>query len=797
MQAQQQTTPPIQQQTILSTFDIFALSEFTGVIDYVRFHNAQNSYSILKVLIPGQKDEYGEKLFVSAVGSMASPRTDTECIFHGKWVDDKKWGKQFKFSNYEVLLPSDDQGIVSYLADICFGVGKAKAKKIVDELKTRYPDRNVLEVIQENPAVLKESGILGKVINPAQLDEIINNLMQNTVLAELSSLICGKGVSPGLAARIYQEYGPSAVDEVKNNPYLLADTVYGIGFKKADSIAMRIGVPQDSEYRIKAAIAYIIKEAQSSGHCFLEPKHIVYGLREGKQLVVTGLGDLLGFLPSIPLIAAANEKLIEESQCVRQGDAIYDLKMYEAEQGVAAHMLRLLAQKVTPLNEDVSLNEVALDELVGNTEEILRKQQPYFNEYAPEQRDAVKSILMSGISIVTGPPGTGKTTVLNGVIKAYKKIYPYRPIYLCAPTGRAAKRMTEMTGLEAKTIHRLLKYNPEFGGFTVNQDNQLSGPGLLICDESSMADIELANSLLQAIGDGIQAVLVGDVAQLPSVNAGSVLRDSIESGVIPTVRLRYNYRQVAGSGIADYAYMIDQRGQWQPPFSNDIEWVRISSEVIPKLGSEQAADEVVKRVKQAVADGLGIMEFQVLSPQHKGAAGVGNLNDMIRDAINPKSGNKPELTFGKTVFRLSDKVLVGKNDYSLGVFNGDLGIVTAVVGSDFTDKDKDGNAIKGPGLFVSFDGEEVFFDYEHLGILGLAYATSIHKSQGSEFKLAIVVCVKSHHMSLAKNLIYTAVTRARNDLVIVAQDSALKHAVENDKIADRFSLLQQRLRKEI
>ena len=780
-----------QQQTILSPFDIYEKSEFTGVIDFVRFHNAQNSYSVLKVLIPGQKDEFGEKLYITAVGSMASPRPDAECTFRGKWVDDKKWGKQFKFSSYEVMLPSDDQGIVSYLADICYGVGKAKAKKIVDELKREYPDKNVLEVIQENPAVLKECEALKKVLKPEQAEEIVNNLMQNSVLAELSSLICGEGVSPGLAARIYAEYGPGAVDKVKENPYMLADDVYGVGFKRADAIGLRIGVEKDSEYRIKAAITYILKEAQNSGHCYLEPKHIVYGLREGKSMVVTGLQDLLGFLPDIPTVKAANEKLIEENRCIRVGDAVYDYKLHEAEVGVAAHMLRLKGQKVKEIPE--------LDGLVDEVEEIIRKQEPYFTKYAPEQREAVKLVLQSGISIITGGPGTGKTTVINGVIKAFKKLYPNSwqyPIYLCAPTGRAAKRMTEATGLEAKTIHRLLRYSPDYGGFTYNEHNQLSGPGLLITDESSMADVELAHDLLQAIENGIQVVMVGDIDQLPSVGPGSVLRDAILSGVIPTVRLKYNYRQAAGSGIADYAHMICQ-GQWEPPNSKDIHWMRISDDIAAAAASDQAAHEVVKRVVQAVKDGLEPMDFQVLSPQRKGAAGVNNLNDLIQDAINPKTPNKPELTFGKSVYRLGSKVMVTSNDYGLGVFNGDLGLITGVMGRDFRGEDKDGKEIKGPGIFAEFDGEEVFFDIDKMGILDLAYASTVHKSQGSEFKLVIMVCVRSHYIMLQKNLLYTGVTRAKNDLVLIAQDSALKHAVENDKIADRFSLLQKRLRREI
>jgi exodeoxyribonuclease V alpha subunit len=356
--------------------------------------------------------------------------------------------------------------------------------------------------------------------------------------------------------------------------------------------------------------------------------------------------------------------------------------------------------------------------------------------------------------------------------------------------------MTEATGLEAKTIHRLLRYSPDYGGFTYNEHNQLSGPGLLITDESSMADVELAHDLLQAIENGIQVVMVGDIDQLPSVGPGSVLRDAILSGVIPTVRLKYNYRQAAGSGIADYALMIC-RGQWEPPNSKDIHWMCISDDIAAAAASNQAAHEVVKRVVQAVKDGLGPMDFQVLSPQRKGAAGVNNLNNLIQDAINPKTPNKPELTFGKSVYRLGSKVMVTSNDYGLGVFNGDLGLITGVMGRDFRGEDKDGKEIKGPGIFAEFDGEEVFFDIDKMGILDLAYASTVHKSQGSEFKLVIMVCVRSHYIMLQKNLLYTGVTRAKNDLVLIAQDSAIKHAVENDKIADRFSLLQKRLRREI
>ena len=351
-------------------------------------------------------------------------------------------------------------------------------------------------------------------------------------------------------------------------------------------------------------------------------------------------------------------------------------------------------------------------------------------KFSGEQITAIKTALNSPIFVLSGGPGVGKSHTLNGITSLYRKLYPYQPIYLCAPTGRAAKRMTEATGLEAKTVHRLLRYNPELGGFIHNENDPLSGPGLLIIDEISMLDISLANDLLQAIPDDMQLIMVGDPDQLPSVGPGSVLRDIIQSGAIPVVRLQYNYRQAAGSGIADYAYKICS-GEWEPPNTEDIEWLRISDKLPAAEASGQTAIEVVKRVKQAVADGLGVMDFQVLAPQRKGAAGVNNLNSLIQDAINPKEKNKPELTFGKSIYRLNSKVMVTSNNYALGVFNGDLGIITAVVGREFRGTDAKGKETKGPGVFVDIDGEEVFFGMDDIGTLDLAYASTIHKSQGS------------------------------------------------------------------
>lgn len=766
------------QQVILDqdAFALYEQSELTGVVERTIFHNANNGFSILKIKLPDHKDEFGEPIAFIAKGSMPAVRVGDEYSFKGTWKVDRKYpqyGKQFVFTSFEMQMPTTKQGIITYLADVAHGVGSVKAKKLVAELETRFPEQNVMDLLQANPAMLNEC----KTITNGQAEQIINHVSQNTVLAELTALICRDGITPGLAGRIYSQYGPSSVDVVKENPYMLSDDMWGIGFKKADLVAQAVGIPKDSEFRLKAAIDYLLKEAGNDGHCYLQPRHIVAQLK-----------DLLGFVPEIPAVKMANEKLIDEEKCVREGDSVYCLSLHLAECGVARHMLRLVGQKVPEIRN--------LDDLVNRAEDVIRKQEPFFNEYAPEQREAVKTVLQSGLSIITGGPGTGKTTVINGVIKAFRGLYSDNwkyPIYLCAPTGRAAKRMTETTGLEAKTIHRLLKYNPEFGGFVHDEKKQLKGPGLLIIDESSMMDMELANCLLQAIEDGIQVVMVGDIDQLPSVGPGSVLRDAILSEVIPTVRLNFNYRQAAGSGIATYAHMIGE-GEWEPPSADDIEWIRLSDDIAASQASELAAQEVVKRVQQAVADGLGITDFQVLAPQRRGVAGVNNLNKLIRDAINPKTSRKPEFAG----YRLGDKVMVTKNEYNLGVFNGDLGVVSSIASKDFKDlDDRTGQEIYGPGLFVSFDGEEVYFSAEHVGILDLAYATTIHKSQGSEFKLAIVTCLRSYFIMLARNLTYTGITRAKKNLVLIAQDSALKHAVKNNKIADRFSLLQQRLRGEL
>ncbi len=396
--------------------------------------------------------------------------------------------------------------------------------------------------------------------------------------------------------------------------------------------------------------------------------------------------------------------------------------------------------------------------------------------FSTEQKEGIKIALTNPFSIITGGPGVGKSFMLRGITEIYKQLYPEKPIYLAAPTGRAAKRITETTGIEAKTIHRLLAYHPEYG-FQMNELNQLE-PGLLIVDESSMADIELADNLFRALPLNMQVVFVGDVDQLPSVGPGSVLRDSIMSRVIPTVFLNYNYRQAQGSNVAKFAN--DVKNGLELPVHKDF------GDYTCRLvnDAEQVAGIVDAEVRQAIFNGLGIMDFQVLAPMRKGSAGVNKLNDLIRDIVNPEAPDNKTKSF----YRIRDKVMVIRNDYQKVVFNGDIGQITG------TGEEPNQNGRTVEGLYINFgNGSDVFFPYDDLDEIQLAYASTIHKSQGSEFSLVIMICVNQHYIMLQRNLLYTGITRAKNKLVLICQEDAAKRAVKNNVITERYSRLRERL----
>lgn len=721
-----------------------------GTIQRTRFHNQTNGYCIISIEVNKELAE-----LITGVGYMPSIREGDEFTFTGVWKNHPKFGRQFVFDSFELILPQSRKGIISYLATLAYGVGWAKATKIVDTL-----GENCLELIKEDP------GVLGKVqgITPEQAGSIVEKLNENVVLAELSALICKEGVTPRLAAQIYNQYGAESLDVVKNNPYILSDEMYRVGFVTADKVAQAVGVLPDSPYRIEAALEFALKSATEDGHCYLPPQELIVRI---KKILGKGCGV------TTEDIKAANRSLVAKGRTVFDGgdgySCIYLKGMYEAEVRLAERMRLLLGQKV---EVEKNLAGKDIDSVVSLAEKVAGV------EYAPEQREAIKTVLGNPLSVITGGPGVGKSTVTKGILVAYEELYPDNNIYLASPTGRAAKRLAEVTGnKEAKTIHRLLEYHPE-EGFRINEYNQLQGPGLLIVDEFSMADMELSADLFTGIPTDLQVVLVGDVDQLPSVGPGSVLRDTILSGVVPTVRLQYNYRQEQGSKIAEYADMI-RRGIVPPLKERDGDM-----ECIFVDGADEVVPKVSELIWQITEEGYKVTSFQILSPMYKGPAGVSILNEVSQRLINPPSQKKTEYKRGKEVFRLGDKVMViGKNFKNKGVFNGDIGIVTEI---------EDKNGPGGSGVWVKFD-HLVFFTDEETFYLTLAYTGTVHKSQGSEFPLCVVICVRSHYIMLQRNLLYTGWTRAKQRLVLVCQEEAVRIAVENDKILERFSRLRERL----
>jgi len=720
-----------------------AVKEIVGVVIRVIFVS-DKGYTVLTAKDP----ENGSKFF--AVGHMLTPRVNDAYSFVGEWVENDKYGRQFVFDSARLKMPSGKAGIARYLSTVTYGVGAAKSQRIVDAL-----GEDALERIKEDPTALEHPDLA--FLTAEQKEDIARDLALNSVQAELAGMIIHPGVGMGTVAKIIEQYGAEAVQKVKENPYMLTREVYGVGFLTADSIAQNsVGVPADSPFRVEAAVDYLLQEAGNEGHVYLEPVTVVQKCLNNRNGLLKGSGV------DIPMIARANQVLINTGRCVREGDALYTRRLYDAETRVAVSVRRLVTKKAFPVSQ---VADLARD--LGMR---------YGIEYAPEQYSAICSALDNMISVITGGPGTGKTEVTRAIVELYSRINIEHSIYLCAPTGRAAKRLGEATGQKDKsmTIHRLLRYSPRLGGFEHGYDNPLPGPGLLIVDEVSMMDLELADALLSAAGD-LQVVLIGDIDQLPSVGPGSVLRDIIASGVVPTTRLSFNFRQAGGSIISYIANEVCQGQMPELMSRGDFEFWQIESDVKgAKLKDEEksgyrAAQLVLRLAAGIIAEGYGLLDWQVLVPQHKGSCGVKELNKALRELVNPGKDN---------IFRPGDKVMVIKNDYLLGVFNGDVGIVEEV----------------GSKVLVDFgDGFAVEFPQIKLDILTLAYASTIHKSQGSQYPIVIMPLVSQHYIMLQRNLLYTGMTRAQKRLILVAEEQSVRKAIKNDVIDKRFSMLSERI----
>jgi len=751
--------------------------ELRGYIEKIIFSNVKNGFSIIIISLSGESKMPMNTEFESLLdekewnkitckGIMPNVKTGDEVLLKGNWINDPKYGRQFNFSSFEILLPTSEQGVIAYFSgDNFYGLGRVAAEKIIAAI-----GNDCLEKLKTNPDLA--FSIPG--LSEKQKTELAEKMREHGALGDLIALICQHGIGPAMAGRIFAHYGPEALKIVKENPYQLTKDIDGIGFIKADMIGMAVGIKKDSPFRVDAAIRHVLEEARGEGHCAL-----------GSAYISDEVLKLLGPDSGVDYgdVARAGKGLISLGELCREKDEsknldlVYLDTMHRAEVELAKKMRTMVNLSAPEINHK-AIKELVL-KMAENSNIVL----------APEQERAILEGLKNKISIVTGGPGTGKSTITRFIVAGHESLFPGREIYLAAPTGRAAKRLAEATGKEAKTIHRLLKYNPELG-FEFDEYNQLPGPGLLIVDESSMIDLELAHNLFKAVPDDMQVIMVGDVDQLPSVGPGAVLRDVIASGMAPVTRLKYVYRQAEGSTIGLLADMINkygENGNKNMPNLRELEEMcgGRDFQFVEAITPEDVYLRIQQLIQEWTAAGTGVMDFMVLTPlRDRGLASAEKLNAVIRDIVNPEKEGKREKKFGNKVFRHGDKVMkVKKNDYKKGLFNGDLGIME--IGD------------RGGMIFNMDGGPSVELDTEDLTNIELAYSYTVHKSQGGEAPYVVVVCIRSHCIMLARPLIYTAITRGKKKVVVVGDQSAFEVAVKNNKVEQRHGLLKERLRGEI
>ncbi|MCS6842831.1 MAG: ATP-dependent RecD-like DNA helicase [Caldilineales bacterium] len=728
-----------------------------GVIERITYHNEENGYTVAWLAPEGREPESA----VPVVGHMLGINVG-ECVrLTGEWTVHKQYGRQFKVETFALKLPATVVGIEKYLGSgLVRGVGPVTAKRIV-----RKFGLDTLRVIDEEPERLRE--VLG--VGPKRVAQIKAAWHAQRQIREVMVFLQGLAISPSLAVRIYKQYGDSAMAVVRNDPYRLAREVDGIGFVTADKIARSLGIAADAPERVAAGVAYALSQKADEGHVYVPQAELVKAAAEllgVPPLLAANAIEALRQQEQVhvePLPAPANGRLAAAEE-----RAVYLLPFYRGEIGVAGRLRRLL---------EAPADRLAVFQRFDWPQALAAVQRETRLALTPRQAEAVRTALTRPITVLTGGPGTGKTTCMRTVIRLLEAA---RCRYaLASPTGRAAKRLSEATGRPAKTIHRLLEAGVQGGGlaFQRNEANPLD-VDMVIVDEASMLDLLLANHLLKAIPPGAHLLLVGDIDQLPPVGAGNVLRDVIESGAAAVVRLDVIFRQAEGSFIIENAHRINQgrMPEWSPERSRDFFLFQTDD-------PDRAAELVVEIVQERIPRKFGIPpeEVQVLSPMHRGAVGVGALNERLQQALNPPAAHKPERRVGGRVFRLGDRVLQVRNNYDKEVFNGDLGRIVALDLEEQT-------------LAVRFDDRTVTYDFLELDELVHAFAMSVHKAQGSEFPAVVIPLLTQHYMMLQRNLLYTAVTRAKQLVVLVGTPRAVAIAVHNNRIASRYSGLAERLR---
>ena len=724
------------------------------------YRNEENGYSVVTVR-SGRHE-------VTVVGTLPELTPGEQAVFTGEWVEHPQYGRQLKCTGCALQKPTTLLGIERYLGSgLIRGVGPSTAKQIV-----RYFGEETLTVLSEHPERLQEVPKMGK----KRWMQIAEAYREQQGAREAMVFLQSYGVPATLSVKISKLYGDRTPAVIRENPYRLCEDLEGVGFLTADRIGTALGVPPDSDARIASALKYILKDAAAGqGHIYLPERELI---ARGVQLLHV----------EEALVERQVRQMTLLRELVLQGDE-EDQRLYlpafdHAEREVAQRLCELMAS-LAPSRRGRAGKDI---------DRFEKRQQIQFS---PRQREAILTALEQGVLVITGGPGTGKTTIIQCIIRLLAE---EGEVLLCAPTGRAAKRMSEATGYEAKTIHRLLEYGGEEGSFMRNQENPVEGDCVIV-DEASMVDMMLMRSLLRALEPGTRLILVGDADQLPSVGAGNVLGDILDSGVVPSVRLTDIFRQGETSRIVVNAHRINHG---EMPLLNEKgtdffferkELFRDTAQTIVQLATQRLPKFLGYKEKERAWQ--SVRNIQVLSPAKKGECGVMALNAMLQEALNPPAPGKPSLQYGETVFRLGDKVMQTRNDYQLewrretslgwedgaGVFNGDVGFVTEV-------------DVEEHALTVRFDEDkEAVYQSSQLENLELAYCLSVHKSQGSEFPVVVMPVAGGPPMLLTRNLFYTALTRARMLVVLVGREEIVRQMVENDHILRRYTTLTERLRQ--
>ncbi len=708
------------------------------VVERVTYQNETNGYSVIKCRAKGYAD------LITVVGSMPEVHVGSVLTLSGEWTVNPKFGRQFTVSGFEETLPATVYGIEKYLGSgLVKGIGPKFAARIV-----RAFGAETLNVIEEDPdALLRVPGI-GKL----RVERIKKSWDEQKEIKNIMLFLQGHDVSTTHATKIYKTYGSDSIRVVKENPYRLADDIWGIGFRTADTIAEKLGVEKETAVRLRSGLLYTLNKLSDEGHCYARRDQL---LKTGAELLAVEESVLPAVLDEMVRQDDVKTELIDGEDSAPGETAVYLPPFWFAETGTAKRLKQIFSSPAS-----VKVKPQGLEERIRRVTGL---------NYDPAQMDAIRCAAGSKILILTGGPGTGKTTTTLGILTAFRQAGA--KILLAAPTGRAAKRLSETTGMEARTIHRLLEFKPP-EGCQKNEQNPLEGD-VLILDECSMIDIMLMYSLLKAVPDSMTLIFVGDVDQLPSVGAGNVLRDLIDAGVFPVVRLTKIFRQAAASRIITNAHRIN-RGR-MPDLSNGKQ---SDFFFLEEEDPETAAQEIVRLVKERLPRAYGTRDIQVLTPMQRGAVGAANLNQVLQAALNADAAG---LRRGGTDYRLHDKVMQIRNNYDKEVFNGDIGTVCRV-----NTEDRE--------LTVSFDGREVLYDVTELDELVLAYAATVHKSQGSEYPIVVMPVLMTHYVMLQRNLVYTGVTRAKKLMVMIGSTKALALAVRNVTVTRRNTMLKERLK---